>query len=124
MARVLIVDDNRFFRELLSKRFNSEPGLEVCGEAENGKEAVEQALKLHPDLIVLDLLMPVMNGIDAARVLRLLMPTLPLIMNTAFEDELVEQQAHLIGVSAIVPKSAQALIQAARRIQYLEEVAA
>lgn len=124
MARVLIVDDNRFFRELLSKRFDCEPEFEVCGEAENGKEAVEQALKLHPDLIVLDLLMPVMNGIDAARVLRLLMPTLPLIMNTAFEDELVEQQAHLIGVSEIVPKSAQALIQAARRIQYLEQMAA
>ena len=124
MARVLIVDDNRFFREVLSKRFDCEPEFEVCGEAENGKEAVEQALKLHPDLIVLDLLMPVMNGIDAARVLRLLMPTLPLIMNTASEDELVEQQAHLIGVSEIVPKSAQALIQAARRIQYLEQMAA
>ena len=124
MARVLIVDDNRFFRELLASRFDCEPEFEVCGEAENGKEAVEQALKLHPDLIVLDLLMPVMNGIDAARVLRLLMPTLPLIMNTAFEDELVEQQAHLIGVSEIVPKSAQALIQAARRIQYLEQMAA
>jgi DNA-binding NarL/FixJ family response regulator len=124
MARILIVDDNRFFRELLCKRFDNEPEFEVCGEAENGKEAVEQAMKLQPDLIVLDLLMPVMNGIDAARVLRLLMPKLPLIMNTAFEDELVEQQAHLIGVSEIVPKSAQALIRAARRIQYLEQMAA
>src|SRR5215470_492289 len=120
MAKILIVDDNRFFREMLCKRFDSEPEFEVCGEARNGKEAVEQALKLQPDLIVLDLLMPVMNGIDAARVLRILMPKLPLIMNTAFEDPLVEQQAHRIGVSEIIPKSAQAVIQTARRILYLE----
>jgi len=116
MAKVLVVDDNEFFRRLLCDRFNSEDGFEVCGEAQNGKEAVEQTVKLQPDLVVLDLVMPVMNGIDAARVLRLLRPTLPLILNSALEDSLSEKQARLIGIADIVPKSAAALIEKARRM--------
>jgi len=118
MAKVLLVDDNEFFRRLLCDRFNSEDGFEVCGEAQNGKEAVEQTVKLRPDLVVLDLVMPVMNGIDAARVLRLLRPTLPLILNSAVEDSLSEQQARFIGIVEIIPKSAVALIAKARRMLY------
>ncbi len=116
MARVLIVDDNEFFRRLLCERFNQEEDFEVCGDAANGRDAVEQTVKLEPDLVVLDLVMPVMNGIDAARVLRLLRPTLPLIINSAADDSLSEQQARLIGVAGIVPKSATALIGKARRM--------
>jgi DNA-binding NarL/FixJ family response regulator len=71
--------------------------LDVCGEAANGKEAIQTAQELHPDLIVLDLSMPVMNRIDAARILKRLMPTAPLIMYSAFGDKLVEHQARLIG---------------------------
>jgi chemotaxis response regulator CheB len=124
MAKVLIVDANRFFRERLSSMFNGDPDFEVCGQAENGKEAVEKALRLDPDLVILDLLMPVMNGIDAARVLRLLMPRLPLIMHTSSEDQLVEKEARLIGVTEIVPKSAQVVVQTARRILGSEQPAA
>ena len=124
MAKVLIVDDNRFFRELLCQMFNGEPDFEVCGEAENGKEAVEKALRLDPDVVILDLVMPVMNGIDAARVLRLLMPRLPLIMDSANEDQLVEKEARRIGVTEIVPKSAPVLIQTARRVLCSEQPAA
>ena len=124
MAKVLIVDANRFFRQRLSSIFNGEPDFQVCGEAENGKEAVERALKLDPDLVILDLLMPVMNGIDAARVLRLIMPRLPLIMGMATRDQLVEKEARLIGVTEIVPKSAQVLVEAARRVLCSEQPAA
>ncbi|HMH00489.1 MAG TPA: response regulator, partial [Terriglobales bacterium] len=53
----------------------SESDFDVCGEAENGRVAIEKAQALHPDLIVMDLSMPVMNGIDAARALKTLMPT-------------------------------------------------
>jgi chemotaxis response regulator CheB len=121
MAKVLIVDDNRFFRRMLCERFDREAEFQICGEAENGKEAVEQALKLDPDLIVLDSVMPVMNGLDAARVLRLLMPRLPLIMNSAVPDQLTEQQAQRIGVAEIAPKSAEILIEKARRALHHDE---
>ena len=118
---VLIVDDNRFFRQMLARYFQSDRDFEVCGEAENGKEAVAKAMQLHPDLIVLDLSMPVMNGLDAARVLRLLMPTVPLIMNSADADALAEHQAQVIGISEIVPKSAQELLRRARHLVYSED---
>ncbi len=102
---VLIVDDNEFIRRALCKVFRQEGDFEVCGEAENGKVAIEKAQELRPDLIVLDLSMPVMNGFDAARVLKRLMPTLPLIMYSAFGDEFAERQARLIGISEVVSKS-------------------
>jgi len=62
---ILIVDDNFYIRREVGKLFKRESDFEVCGEAENGKEAIAKALELHPDLIVLDLSMPVMNGLDA-----------------------------------------------------------
>ena len=63
---VLIVDDNAFICEALCKLFQREADFEICGSAENGKEAIEKARELRPNLIVLDLSMPVMNGFDAA----------------------------------------------------------
>src|SRR5437016_13578448 len=74
---VLIVDDNALIRQALCEMFKREADFEVCGEAENGQEAIEKAQQLHPDLIVMDLSMPVMNGIEAASVLKSLMPTVP-----------------------------------------------
>jgi two-component system chemotaxis response regulator CheY len=102
---VLIVDDNAYIRQALCELFQREADFEVCGEAENGKEAIEKGQVLRPDLIVLDLSMPVMNGFDAARILKRLMPTVPLIMYSAFGDRLVENQARLIGISEVVSKS-------------------
>jgi chemotaxis response regulator CheB len=95
---VLIVDDNAFIREALRRVFDLEADFEVCGEAANGREAIERAQALRPDLIVLDLSMPVMNGFDAARVLKRLLPTVPLIMYSAFGDTLAKYQARLIGI--------------------------
>jgi two-component system, chemotaxis family, protein-glutamate methylesterase/glutaminase len=63
---VLIVDDNAFICEALSELFQREADFEICGRAENGKEAIEKAQELHPDFIVLDFSMPVMTGFDAA----------------------------------------------------------
>jgi DNA-binding NarL/FixJ family response regulator len=102
---VLIVDDNPFVRHALCELFKQEADFEVCGEAENGKEAVAKAQELRPDLIVLDLSMPVMNGFDAARVLKRQMPTVMLIMYRAFGDQVAERQARLIGISEVVSKS-------------------
>src|SRR6266700_7521380 len=81
---ILIADDNAFVRQRLGDLFSREPDFEVCGEAENGRKAVEEAQELHPDLILLDLSMPVMNGLDAARALKRLMPEMPIIMYSAY----------------------------------------
>ena len=117
---VLIVDDNASIRQGLCDLFKREADFEVCGEAENGKEGVQKAQELHPDLIVLDLSMPVLNRFDAARALKRLMPAVLLIMYSAFGDRLVEHQARIIGISEVVSKSehASVLIRKARGLLY------
>ena len=117
---MLIVDDNASIRQGLRDLFKREADFEVCGEAENGKEGVQKAQQLHPDLIVLDLSMPVMNGFDAARALKRLMPAVLLIMYSAFGDRFAEHQARLIGISEVVSKSehASVLIRKARGLLY------
>jgi DNA-binding NarL/FixJ family response regulator len=102
---VLIVDDVEIIRRALCELFTSEADFDVCGEAENGREAIEKARELHPDLIVLDLSMPVMNGIEAAGALRRLMPAVPLIIFSEYSDVFSAEEAHSVGVSALVSKS-------------------
>src|SRR5438270_7332973 len=102
---VVIVDDNALIRQALCEMFKREADFEVRGEAENGREAIQKAQELRPDLIVMDLSMPVMNGIEAARVLRGMMPTVPLIIFSEYSDVFSEREATSAGVSALVPKS-------------------
>ena len=75
---------------------------------------------MHPDLIVLDLSMPVMNGLDAARALKRLMPTVPLIMFSEYSNTLSEQEARSAGISALVSKSehVSVLVEKARSLLY------
>ena len=81
---ILIVDDSAIMRRTLRKLFEAIPEWEVCGEAENGRDGLKQAAKLNPDLVVLDLSMPVMNGFEATRELRRSkMPRIPIIALTA-----------------------------------------
>ncbi len=77
---VLIADDQEFIRKVLCDLFASQRDFDVCGDAENGLEAVEMAQVLRPDLILLDLSMPMMNGIEAACELKRLMPMVPIIV--------------------------------------------
>jgi DNA-binding NarL/FixJ family response regulator len=112
---VLIADDNAFIRTALYEFFQREPDFIVCGVAENGREAIEEARRLHPDLIVLDMAMPVMNGLEAARWLKQIMPEVPLIMYSA-TDEVAQRNARSVGISEIISKSQRVsvLIRAAR----------
>jgi DNA-binding NarL/FixJ family response regulator len=116
---VLVVDDNEFIRRALCRSFTLEADFRVCGEAENGKEAIEKAQELRPDVIVLDLSMPVMNGIDAARVLKKLMPAVPLIIFSEYADAFSENEARLAGISALVSKSEHisVLLESVRRVR-------
>ena len=117
---VLIIDDNAIIRQMICEIFKHESDFEVCGEAENGKEAIAKALELRPDLIVLDLSMPVMNGLDAARELKRLMPSVPIIMFTSYCDSSTERVVRQVGISELVSKSQPAaiLVSKARSLLY------
>jgi chemotaxis response regulator CheB len=103
---ILIADDSLFIRQALCNIFEREADFDVCGQAENGKDAIEKAKKLHPDLILLDLSMPVMNGLDAARVLKRVMPEVPVIMFSEFSGACTEKEACSAGVWTLVSKFA------------------
>jgi two-component system, chemotaxis family, chemotaxis protein CheY len=103
---ILIADDSIFIRKALCTLFEREEDFEVCGEAENGKEAIARAKKLRPDLILLDLSMPVMNGLDAARVLKKVMPKVPVILFSEYSGTSTEKEARSAGAWALVSKFA------------------
>jgi two-component system, NarL family, response regulator NreC len=105
MKSILIVDDNRLLRRCIHQLFEEEHDFEVCGEAENGREALEMAQQLQPDAILLDLAMPVMNGLDAARVLSRSMPETTLILFSSYTSELPDLEAQSAGFAAQVSKS-------------------
>ena len=117
---VLIADDNALIRHTLCELFQSQADFAVCAEAENGKDAIDKASELRPDLIVLDLSMPVMNGLDAARVLKRIMPSVSLIMFSEYSNTFSEQEAHAAGISALVSKEehVSVLIEKARSLLY------
>src|ERR1700746_904260 len=103
---ILIADDSLFIRGALCKLFEREEDFDVCGEAENGREAVDKAQELHPDLILLDLSMPVMNGLDAVRALKRLMFQVPIVMFSMHSDAFTEKEARSAGVATLVSKFA------------------
>ena len=102
-ACVLIVDDHAIIRRMLHALFEAND-LEVC-EAENGAEGVQKAQDLNPGLVILDLSMPVMNGLEAARALQLTMPHVPLLMFTNNTGAAMEKEARRAGIFAVVSKS-------------------
>jgi DNA-binding NarL/FixJ family response regulator len=102
--RVLVVDDNQTVRSMVRQLFESEPNYEIAGEAENGREAVTKAKTLNPDLIILDLSMPVMSGIEAAPFLRKASPMTRLILFTVQQGRELERLAFAAGIDAVVSK--------------------
>lgn len=83
---VLVADDNSLIRKALCKLFEVEEDYDICAEATNGREAIDLALKCRPDLIILDMSMPVMNGMEAARELKRIMPDVPIILFTQYAN--------------------------------------
>ena len=102
---ILIVDDNDFVRAAMRKILEARADFKVCGEATNGRQAVEKFRSLRPDCVVLDFSMPVMNGIDAAREIMKIAPGIPLLLCTMYGSEQVTKAAKEVGVKRIVSKS-------------------
>jgi DNA-binding NarL/FixJ family response regulator len=115
---ILIVDDNAVIRRSLRHILESIEGWRVIGEAVDGKDGIEKAAELHPNLIVLDMAMPGMNGLEAARRLNQIMPEVPLLMYSAFADKFMEREAFAVGVKAVISKasSMETLVSQARTL--------
>ena len=122
--RVLLVDDNAVVRSFVRQLFEFQPDFEISGEAENGRDAVEKAESLKPDLIILDLSMPVMTGLDAAPLLRKLLPDTRIILFTVQDGPDVERLARAAGIHAVVSKNQAAsklILQAQAMLASIEQ---
>jgi len=105
MTRILIVDDSPLVRQRLRDLLETHPGWNVCGEAVNGQDAVNQAAELNPHLIVLDFLMPGMDGMQAAREIGKLVPHVPILMFTMHLSRQLVEEARNVGIRGAVAKS-------------------
>ncbi|PYX22247.1 MAG: hypothetical protein DMG82_15180 [Acidobacteria bacterium] len=101
----MVVDDNPAIRRALKNILEFNEGWVVCGEAVDGRDGIEKAQRLNPDLIVLDASMPVMNGLEAARVLHQIMPQVPLILCSLHTDDALRKEAINAGVNAVISKA-------------------
>ncbi len=114
--RVLLADDHMIVREGLKTLINGQPDMQVVGEAVNGREALKCAIELSPDLVVMDISMPEMNGVEATERLRKECPQIKIIALTIYEDISYLRQLLTAGASGYVIKRAVAdeLVHAVR----------
>ena len=103
--RILIADDNALVRKALHQLFEEQKGWRVCCEAQDGYEAVERAKQSRPDLVVLDLAMPHLSGLQAAARISRLLPATPMIMLTLYDSALVQAEAKKVGILRVIPKT-------------------
>lgn len=104
--RVLIADDHAVLRSGLSMLLNAQPDMTVIGEASNGEEAVQKAIELAPDVLLLDITMPGLSGIDVIRALRNKKASLAILVLTMHEDEGYLVETLKAGASGYIPKKA------------------
>ena len=102
---ILIVDDSALIRRSVRSCIEQTTDWAVCGEAENGKVAIEKVQLLHPEVVILDLQMPIMNGLDAARQITRIAPTAIMLMLTLYDSGQLAQEAHAAGIKDVLPKS-------------------
>lgn len=103
-AQILIADDNDVIRGCISELVEAHDGWKVCAQVENGKQAVLKATELKPDLVILDMAMPVMNGIEAAGEIGKVMPSMRIVLYTVYNLPVLELKAKKAGVRQVVPK--------------------
>ena len=105
MVRILLADDHGIVRQGLRRLLEREPGWEVCGEARDGRAAVEMASALAPDIAILDIAMPEMNGLDATRRIRAECPAVEVLVFTMYESEELVGDVFAAGARGYLLKS-------------------
>lgn len=105
IVEILIADDHELFRQTLRSFIETQPNWHVCGEASDGVEAVDKAKVLRPDIVLMDINMPRMDGLEATRVLRRDLPECKVILVTQNHTSIARQQAAAVEASASVTKS-------------------
>src|SRR6184192_665586 len=117
--RILLADDHTILRAGLKMMLNAQPDMEVVGEAHDGHQAISEAQRLHPDIVLMDITMPDMNGIEATRQIKKLLPEIKVLILTMHEHDEYVFQALRAGASGYMLKEAAAteLIAALRVIQ-------
>ena len=118
MPGILIVDDNPSIRYLLRVFVESKTPFTVCGEASNGTEAIENAKELQPDLVLLDLSMPLLSGGEAASIIKRTLPQVKIILFSMRADGISKSMASALGVDMALSKS-DSLLQLAEHINKL-----
>ena len=102
--RILIAEDRPTMRNTLRSLFTLYSKWEVCAEAADGRQAVDAAMALRPDLVLLDYKMPNGNGIEAASELKKKLPNTPVVIFTLYKTKELESEARQVGVRAVVGK--------------------
>ena len=103
--RILIADDNASVLDAICRLLEGHAGWQVCAKAMNGAEAVVKAAEMRPDLIVLDMAMPEMNGLNAARAILKTNPAVPIVIYTLYDSAELRRAALEAGIRDVVPKA-------------------
>lgn len=104
VSRILIADDNPHMRQVLRNVIEQNPDWEICGEAVDGKDAIQKVQQLSPDLVVMDFLMPGVNGLEAAREINRMAPTVPILMCTMYLSRQLTEILKTAGCRGAVAK--------------------
>jgi DNA-binding NarL/FixJ family response regulator len=105
IANILIADDNAIIRGLLKKLLSAHDGWSVCGEAVDGEQVLTMAVRLKPDLIVVDFAMPVLDGVRAAAEIMKANPQVPIVLYTQYSDDQLAHVAETAGIRRVISKS-------------------
>jgi len=123
-TRILIADDHPLLREALCQVFSSQKDMEIVGEAGNGEEAIDLASQLKPDILVMDIMMPKFDGLEASRQIKKITPNTAILILTAYDDDNYVLGLLEAGATGYLMKSAkgQDLVEAVRAIRAGESV--
>lgn len=102
--RILIVDDSPFIHKAITRAVNTTEEYEICGIAKNGQEGVEQYTTLKPDLVTMDITMPIMDGLEASKIIMGQNPAAKIVMLSAMGDEQLMTNAKAIGIKSFIQK--------------------